>query len=223
MPQDNQLEALLKRAKKVCDNKHNQVASSLDESPPTKFKDIGDEQDTLFITVIQSTAFDAEIPAIDQLELATQIKAVDVLDPSQFNEYITLMNSFLLYLKEKVCPYLPKKEVDNQTSDWNLKTLDALRGMRRKVTGRQRFFKNNGKNIADDPIYQQHKIVRKDYREKLKNNTIQSLRTDEMVLHKFRDDITEITVLTSFIDMLSKTNTFMEEKVQEEIIAPPIV
>ena len=223
MPQANQLEMLLKRAKMVCTNKHDQVASSLNGTPSTRFIDLDNEQKSLFLLLMKPTSFNTEMPSIDKTELETQITALDVLDPSQFTEYLTLMESFLFYLKEKVLNQLLANEADNPTSDWNLKVLDALRGMRRKITGRKRFFKNKGKDIADDPIYKQHKIIRNDYREKLKNNTVQSVATDEMVLQKFKKDIAKLTLITTFMDMIGKTNAFMEEKSKVETEPPPIV
>ncbi len=220
MPQDTQLMSLLERAKKVCSNKHTQVAASLIGTPSTKFSDLNNEQNSLFLLLIQPSSFDSEIQAIDKLDLEAQITAVDVLDPSQFNEYLTVMESFITYLKEKVLVHLQNQGDENLTNDWNLKLLDALRMLQRKITGRKRHFNNLGADLRNDPTYKYHRVARKDYREKLKNNTIQSLATDEIVLNNFREEIIDLTVLTTFIEILERTNTFMDKKRNIAIVTP---
>lgn len=220
MPQDTQLKSLLERAKNVCNNKHNQVASSLTGTPSTKFTDLNNEQHSLFVLLIQPSSFESEIPAIDKLVLETQITTVDVLDPSQFNEYLVVMESFLTYLKEKVLIHIQSQVEENAIGDWNLKVLDALRMLQRKITGRKRHFDNHGADLGNNAIYKYHKMARKDYREKLKKNTIQSLATDEIVLNNFQEEIIDLTVLTSFIEILEKTNTFMDKKRKIELETP---
>lgn len=220
MPQANQLKSLLERAKNVCTNKHNQVAATLNGTPSSKFIDLGNDSNSLFVLLLQPSFFTTEITTIDTTELKEQITTLDVLDPSQFNEYITLLESFLKYLREDVLVDLKREENNNQIEDWNLKVLDALRMLGRKITGRKRFFNNLGTDLNNDPIYKQHRISRKDYRQKLKNNTIHSVATDEIVLNKFSDDIADLTVLTTFTEMLGKTNTFMDKKRTIEIETP---
>ena len=222
MPQDTQLKTLLEKARNVCMHKHNQVAASINGTPSQKFIEVSAEQDSLFVKLSQPALMEEGIVVIDKTELSEKITAVDVLNPSQFNEYLTAIASFFAYLKENVLVHLPVPVAASQTTDWNLKVLDALRGMRRKITGRKRFFKNQGTDITNDLVYQKHKSTRNNYRDKLKNNEIQSVATDEITLLKFKDDIAEMTILASFMDTLGKTNTFMNEKLQEPADTPSI-
>jgi len=217
MPEENHLKAIILKAKHVCTHKHTLVLNGASGSIPDELSQAKTELDGLF-SLFDDPALFLVSQNIDNAALSLHIVGIDLLNPQKQSEYLIKIKAFTVFLRDKVWKILQEAADNNLPSDWNVLTLEALKILRRKVTGRKRFFKNQGEDPNGNPDFasaeKRYKELRKKYQEKLESNEILADASDHSVLDTFKLSLQNLEVFITFIEIIKQINTFIEGELQ---------
>lgn len=211
MTTDNErFKTILHDARLICLNKLQQVQAQFGKEH-TEVAALESEMNAVIGHFDNPALWLNPIP-FDEMEITTYITQVDATNPGDLPSFKENVRNFIAYLNDQVLKAPISSMESNNTSDFNLKVLDALTQCQRNIGGRKVFFKNQGTDLDNDPAFQEKQNEQRPamdrYREALKTNEVQSVESDWIIFNRISEAIRQATVLVQFFaiyDLLTKT------------------
>ena len=159
------------------------------------------------------------------------ILKINIADPADMSNFLTVTRAFLTFLNEDVIKKPAEALTNIVTSDFNLRTINALNKSNLKINGRKTFFKNQGKDLSQNTEFvtleTKHKNCHDNYKKCLKKNTIEAKQTDIIIINRFGEAISKIVTVPIFINFYKSFYKFVDGKIPVTVPAtiadPPVV
>lgn len=215
MPNNDQFKTVLHDAKLICRTKFEAV-KAIFGADNTEVVSIQNELKSVY-RQFDDPAVWSQVLAFDHTKIMNLILKVGVADPNDLPNFIKVTKELLTLLKEEVLKDPLEKIKKMQPSDWNLKTLDALRLAHQRVAGRERYFKNHGQDLSLNPefveIDTKHNVAAAEYRMLLNSNGVQSNQTDVVLITRFGEMIKQSTLVPVFIGLYRGLSNYVQSKI----------
>lgn len=215
MPNNDQFKTVLHDAKLICRTKFNAVKAIHGENN-TEVTSIHNELKAVYRQFDNPDVW-SQVLSFDHSKIMNLILKVGVADPNDLPNFIKVTTDLLNLLKDEVLKEPLEKISQMQPSDWNLKTLDALRLTHQRIAGRERYFKNHGQDLSQNAefvaIDEAHTVRAAEYRMLLNTNGVQSNQTDVILITRFGEMIKQSTAVPTFLGLYKGLSDFVKTKI----------
>ncbi len=215
MPNNDQFKTVLHDAKLICRSKFNAVKAIFGEDN-TEVVTIQNELKAVYRQFDNPEVWSQSL-TFDHTKIMNLILKVGVADPNDLPNFIKVTTDLLNLLKEEVLKEPLEKIEEMLPSDWNLKTLDALRLTHQRIAGRERYFNNHGQDLSQNAgfveIDEKHDLASAEYRMLLNTNGVQSNQTDVILITRFGEMIKQTTAVPAFLGLYKGFSNYVISKI----------
>lgn len=215
MPNNDQFKSVLHDAKLICRAKFNAVKAIHGENN-TQVVNIQNELKSVY-RQFDDPAVWSQVLAFDHTKIMNLILKVGVADPNDLPNFIKVTTDLLNLLKDEVLKAPLEKISQMAPSDWNLKTLDALRLTNQRIAGRERYFKNHGQDLSQNAEFKQideaYNVRVAEFRMLLNTNGIQSNQTDVILITRFGEMMKQSTAVPVFLGLYKGLSDYVNSKI----------
>jgi hypothetical protein len=190
MPNNDPFKTVLHDAKLICRSKFNDVKAKFGENNAevvgiqNKLKAVYGQFDNPDVW--------SQVLAYDHSKIMSLVLKVGIADPSDLPNFIKVTTDLLTLLTEDVLKGPLEKVKKMQASDWNQKTLDALRLAHQRVAGREKYFKNRnglGPDSGFKKLDDSHNLEAAKYRVLLNTPPYKSTQSDNVLIKNYGEMI----------------------------------
>ncbi|KAA3620977.1 MAG: hypothetical protein DWQ02_28485 [Bacteroidetes bacterium] len=215
MPNNDQFKSVLHDAKLICRTKFNAVKAIHGENN-TQVVNIQNELKSVY-RQFDDPAVWSQVLAFDHTKIMNLILKVGIADPNDLANFIKVTTDLLNLLKDEVLKAPLEKISQMAPSDWNLKTLDALRLTNQRIAGRERYFKNHGQDLSQNAEFKQidqaYDVRAAEYRMLLNSNGVQSNQTDVILITRFGEMMKQSTAVPVFLGLYKGLSDYVNSKI----------
>ncbi len=215
MPNNDQFKSVLHDAKLICRTKFNAVKVIHGENN-TEVVNIQNELKSVY-RQFDDPAVWSQVLAFDHTKIMNLILKVGIADPNDLPNFIKVTTDLLNLLKNEVLQGPLEKISQMAPSDWNLKTLDALRLTNQRIAGRERYFKNHGQDLSQNAEFRQidetYDVRAAEYRMLLNSNGVQSNQTDVILITRFGEMMKQSTAVPVFLGLYKGLSDYVNSKI----------
>lgn len=209
------LQSIVKSAKLVCFEKFN-LAKTAFGPDNAELNAVKPDMDRIFLALDKQDFWNSTKPIdTDGTIIATQVIALDNVQPPQFNEVAAKIRSILTLLDTSVIKAAAKPlALSIVTSGMNIRILNALRITRQKINIRLQKFVDAGQDLTQDEAFKvmqirQENLV-KTYREQLTANQINGKEEDVEIIQLLGNNHAMAATSTIFKVHYNKLNNFIQ-------------
>lgn len=214
MPDNEQFKTVLHDAKLICRQKFEAVKENFGQDN-TDVITIQDELKSVYGQFDNPAVWSQQL-TYDQTEIMSLILKVGVADPSDLDNFLKVTRDLLKLLKEDILKEPLAAIAMMLPSDWNTKTLDALRLTHQRIAGRETYFKNHGQDLSQNAqfkkIDEEHDIRAAAYRLALNGNIIESSQTDVILITRYGELIKAAVAVPIFITLYKGFSDFVKNE-----------